>query len=941
MSVTVYAGNVEYGTEWVKDKPPYKHWDDLSNLKSNTNRAFCVKNGSVATRSGTYNTPAPIVLNQFNINLIAGTKIKKVVVHYSQQKFSLSRSQGSSTFPVFGGATFTLLGTGLSKTGEAVSSTYKAYTIEFTGVTREQLMSNSFGLKIAYPRNNSTNTGNMCIGNVCIEIVTEEPKILVSMDTSNNNKVLHDTVEVNCNVERLGSTDYKPVVFINVPVGLSLQTYEGIGSVTSESNGVYRWSSDFDGRNKNTVKITFECIGTGEQKISIVDSLTSAENILRINVKEYTYTVSTSLYEKNKPYMSGSTVDYNITVKTDNPTNMTLPVSVVIPSGVTINNLNVLQSSYGLTGNTVDSNNMRTLLFNLPILKTKTIPFNVTLSVSVYSVQNIFIDTKLYVTTPFIVIPSSYESLGFTRLEIPDAYKSNMGNNIDYIFSTIAKYELDNTNANIINYKNNLRIGIYNDSIDYVTDEDDFLNHVIWCQSISTKKWEEYKCQFKYNKNNPLYLVYSHDYVGNPLYESIHLDFSQGVLIEKQYDGLYDVSKKYPVPVTALLNNTEFAKVNMDKRTSTAPVIVYEWSGVDVFKTEDISLRGIVFNMTYNTSNDIEIQVTVSADGHNNIKGYRNKTLKKGSGTITLGGRFDLFGLTPHDLRGKVDQLTIEVEVNNPYDTQCTVELNDVKLTVNYIVIRPEAYGFEINGERSEEYGIYFTDMTPNLGTKNEISDYSITGSDKSIVNRMNINPKEIEIELSIDECDLEEELAIADDVITKLFTNKRNVLTNKPTMKYIIFDNMPDKRYWFVRKDEIDDSIDDGSYNAKIKLYIPDGTAEVIPMVTTGSAGATNGLISIEPLIHLQCTTKGKVQLSETYTKQSLLVTSSSINTGDIITVDNEQRKVTVKTPGGVEEKDITSGVDFSTTWFKLRGEYNFTSSTSIITDVQFYDRR
>lgn len=941
MSITVYAGNVEYSPEYVKDRPPYKHWDDLNNLKSNTNRAFCVKSGSVATRSGTYNTPAPIVLNNFNIDLVDGTEIKKVIVHYSQQKFSLSKSQGSITFPVFGGATFTLLGTGLTKTGEAVSSTYKSYTLEFTGVTLAQLRSSNFGLKIAYPRNNSTNTGNMCIGNVCIEIITENPTILVSMDTDNNTRVVHDTVEVNCHVEKIGTTDYNPTVYLNVPSGLSVDSWSGHGSLTNTGNGVYRWSSEFDNRNKNTIKVTFNCVSKGEHKLSLVDSLTNTSNILNINVKEYTYKVSTTLYDKNKPMVSGSTVEYNITVETDNPDSSYVDLSVIIPASVQINNLATLQSNYGLTGNTVDSNNLRTLTFSLPVSTRKTIPFNVSLVASVYSVQNISIGGKLYLTTPFIAIPSSYESLGFTRLLVPEVYTENLGNSIEYIFSTIAKYDLTNSLGSIINYKNNLRVGIYNSSSDYVADEDDFLNHVVWCTNITTRKWEEYKCNFTYNENNPLYLVYSHDYVGNPLYEDIHLDFTQGAIIEKQYNGLYDSSKKYPVPVKALLNNSEFAKVTMEKRTNTAPIILYEWSGVDAFKTEDISIRGIIFNMTYNTSHDIEIQITISADGHNNIRGFRNKTLPKGSGTVTLGGLFDLFGLTPHDLRGKVDQLTVEVEINNPYDDTCNVEINDARVMVNYLVITPEPYGFEVNGERSEEYGIYFTSITPNLGTKNEISEYSITGSDKSIVNRMNITPKEIEIEFALDECDLEEELAIADDVISKLFTNKRNVLTNKPTLKYIIFDNMPDKRYWFVRKDDIDDKIDDGSYTAKIKLYIPDGTAQVIPLVSTGSAGATNGLISIEPIIHLQSTTDGKVEINENYTKQSLLINDTNIKSGDIITIDNEHRKVTVKRAGSVDEKDITNNVDFSTTWFKLRGEYNFKSNTAIITDVQFYNRR
>ena len=366
--------------------------------------------------------------------------------------------------------------------------------------------------------------------------------------------------------------------------------------------------------------------------------------------------------------------------------------------------------------------------------------------------------------------------------------------------------------------------------------------------------------------------------MGNPIYEDIHFDFSQPILVERAFYDQVDLFDKYPVPLSGFLNNTEYAVVEMEKRTKTTPVICYEWNGADAFATEDISIRGITFNIDYNVSNDVELQITLGAEGFKDIKGYRNITLNKGSGTATLGGRFNLFGLTPHDLRGKADKLICDIAVNNPYDRRAIVELSNVKMIVEYIVIIHAPYGFTINGERGEEYGLWFYDMQYNLGTKNEIEEYSVNGTDKSIVNRMNITPKTIEIEFEIDECELKDAIALADDVILKLFTNKRNILTNKPVEKWIIFDHMPDKRYWFIRKDEIDDSVENGIYYAKVKLYIAKGTAEVIPTVKSGSAGETNGLISIEPVLHLQCAQDGNLSITELYTEQNILLKNDKL---------------------------------------------------------------
>ena len=951
MSITAYPTKVDYAPEYVPNKVPWKHWDDLENLKSN-NVAYCVKKGtgSIATRNGSYKTPAPLVLNNFNFDIAQGTIIEKVIVHYAHQKFSDSKSQANATFPIFSGPKITLMGTGQTKTGNAVPTSYTQNTMEFTNVTVEQVNSDEFGLKIEYPYNNSTNTGRMCLGNVYIELVVKTPALVLSADVNNTKPIINETITVNFHIDRINNIEYNPNVEITIPDGLTFKNSSGHGTATVNNNTL-TWNSKFDGRNRNTLTCTFTCTKSGTHTLEMYDKLSNNNYELQINVSNITISASTTLNNNNKPIQVGDTIYYNIILKTNTKETVTLnKVYIDLPSSVTINQRpnvnNVIRTAKIVRGNTEIT---RISIESLAVTGSLTLSFGVTFNQSLIGSQEVIIQRssssseETLLVTPLMIQSTTYGALGYTRIKIPEKYTEAMGNNITYRLMSVCKHIIDTSTVNLEDWRNNVRIGIYNSDEDLTHDFEEFLLFVHWTDKISTKNWTEYYVDFTYDADYPLYIVFSHDYYGNPIYDNVHFDFSQPILVEKQYWGTVNYFKKYPVPVKAVCGESEWGVVKLDKLTDTTPVIAYDWNGLAPLKNTDLAIRGITFYLDYNVSEDAELQVTISAEGYKDVKGYRNLTLKKGSGTAQLGGKFNLFGLTPHDLRGKAQQLTVEIVLNNPYTKTTEIEIQNLRLNINYLEIPDTPYGFSIDGQRGEEYGLWFTDMKKyNLGTKNEIEEYHVNGTDKTIVNRMNITPKEIEIELAIDECELKDALELADDVIAKLFTNRRNVLTNKPYERWIIFDHMPNKRYYWIRKDEIDDEVsDDGVYYATVTLYISRGTAEIIPVVVSGSAGETEGLVSIEPLIHLQSKVDGKLVLTEKFTEQSMLVKSDKIKAGDRITVDNENRRVGVIPSGSDDVQIITNDVDFSTTWFRVRGEYIFESSTAVITDVRYHDRR
>lgn len=950
MSMIAYAGSVDYSSEYVPNIPSkhYKHWDDLENLKGSVGVASCTRIGTpIATKSGTYNRPGPILLENFNFNIQNGIEIKKVVVHYSHYKLSESSSQTAATFPAFSGPVISLVGTGLSVTGNAPPTSLTHFKAEFTGVTREQLLSTNFGVKIAYPANTSTNTGRIKLGNVYLEVIYDVPNILVNATTKNNEVIVGSEFDVTFNVESLSKVNFNPSVKIQAPEIVTgkmnfVKKKSGAGTVSISGDTII-WDSEFSGGNyKNSITLTFKALSPSTVNMSCTEVLTGNKYSLPLTLKDYTVELSTTLNTNNKPIVTGDTVNYSITMKTNNPTVETKTLWIYLPAGVTI-----LESAFnGLNLNpritTTAQNTVLGVTFKLN--KSYTIPLKVTFNSSGFYTQDIKINSQsnpVSLSTPIIIQSNTYLQLGFSRLLIPTDYTEAMGDKIKYTVMTVCKHIISNAESAVLqDWKNNLRFGIYNSPDSFVSDEDEFIKRVKWASKMSTKSWSEFKIDFTYDATCPLYLVYSHDYLGNSLYENIKFDFTNPVLVETAYYGEVDVTKPYPVPVMALCRNTDYATISLDGFKDTAPVIVYDWNSGGVFNTEDVVLRGITFSCDYVVSSPVELQVTVSLP-KNTKKGYRNITLNKGSGKVNLGGRFDLFGLTPHDLRGKANDLLVELVVNNNYDEESLVELKNVILTVDYLIPNYGPYGFSVDGERSEEYGIYFSEMEYNLGTKNEIEEYHVNGTDTSIVNRMNIKPKEIDIEFSIDDCDLEEAVLLVEDVINKLFTNKRDILTNKPETKSIIFDHMPNKRFYFIRKDETDDDIVNGLYTCKVTLYIPKGTSEEINLTVTGSNGSTNGLISVEPVIHVQSLKKGSLQISETQTGAKLLVVDDRIDVGDVLTINNENRTVHLKKKGTTANINLSTLVDFSTTWFKIRGEYSFESTTAIITDVQYHNRR
>ena len=61
----------------------------------------------------------------------------------------------------------------------------------------------------------------------------------------------------------------------------------------------------------------------------------------------------------------------------------------------------------------------------------------------------------------------------------------------------------------------------------------------------------------------------------------------------------------------------------------------------------------------------------------------------------------------------------------------------------------------------------------------------------------------------------------------------------------------------------------------------------------------------------------------------------------GDTVIVDNQERQVKVIKQGSNSPLVLNEGISLETTWFIMQGEFNFTSETSNVYQVEYYEKR
>ncbi|MGI6565608.1 hypothetical protein [Methanosphaera sp.] len=943
------------------NKPQYglKNWHDPVNLQNMDTVATCGEvTNPIGRAKDTYNNPACLYF-AFQSNYPDGTKVTKIKLHYTQKVTSLASSQADNTFPKFNGPKITIYNqntnagsyTPPSKTGNAPTKNFVENTVEFTDIPLDEINIYDFGVLFDYPKNTSNNKGLIELKNVYMEFFIESAEILLTAQADNNKTAKGTYFNVTVNLQQNDSAHYTPDILIIPSEGIKyIEPVLKNGIVTKDDN-LYHWHPVWDKTKKAETKLKFQAITTGTQQITFQDVSTDKKVTIPISVADQEITVITEPTTKisvdgNHVLNQGETISYTINASTSDKTITSLPLEIHWPPSAEILNLDDLQKICpDITVTETNANLVLTGTFLLNEQGKISIPVQVRFNEVGTFAQIVYYDGKIIDTTTFIVKPSTYTHLAFTRVKLNDETIDAMGSNI--IYKVISQLKFSSTNPSlkykVTDYLKNLRFGVFNDSEDYLDDEYEFINHTNFTTTHAGTNYQIFKQTFKYNPKYPVYLVWSHEFTESENYDIFNIDFLEPILLEDSNPHDFEEVALYPHKPMDLIQSENWASVNLPSHKQTSSAWINTWDSGGLFDLKDIIVQGLQVEWQYNVSEDVELQLTiftfekVGAETETH-KGYRNITLKKGSGTKAIGDAWDTFGLKPHNLRN-LNSMALSVRLVNRDDNTIACDLNDFKIKVHILNKVSQEYGFEIEGERAEEYGIFLKDMTWDFGTKNDVKYYQTSGTDENTAYRSNIDKKDLEIEFTVGDCDFEESTVLLEK-IAKLFTNDRTTY-NKPIPKYILFDHMPNYKFWFVREEALDTKQEYGVYNVTAKLVIPSGTAENISNTVTGSSGSNMSVARVFPLIVARVNKKGApVTITEQNTKQALTINYDAIEVDDVIFIHSYERRIAHRKHDTNNYKNITENVDVNSTWFSIMGEYNFIGTNCDITEVVFKER-
>lgn len=957
--IRVEPKGVSYSPGTIFDDPlrsNYKYWDKLTEMITNGETAYCrhpdSANPTIAGANGTFNRPAPLDFT-FDINLPEDVKVNSVMVRYKQRKLS---TDGGETYCKIGGATVSLLGTSLSsQTGTAVSTTETTEHISFTGVTASQLNNSSFGVRIAYPKNTADTTGRITLRDVELEIDYEAGVYTnLFLSSSKNPLVMGEEGFIYATAIKYGTGTYSPTYTITLPTGLTYQSISTSGETTSYSDNTITWEPNFasEDKAKKTLMIKVKCTASNSNAyIEFNQPSTGTVTRYKVTLNRVFAVLTTGIQYDNNSYVAEKSYRHNVTIRTNDPlVPVTREVDIILTGNPEVLNPNEISQLSGVISSDLTdydrTNNRRVFYIRYNDTGgTLTIPIALRYNESGEYSETIYAydstSTRIgSLTKNFIVRPAELETLAYTYYRVPDAYLDVMGDGAIYTAGTNAKATLYTDDYTINDYVRNLRLGIYNFDPDLITsNEEAFLNNVYWSKTIAGTNQTIQTVDFTYDSNYPVFFVYSHMYLEDPVASYTVYNFTDPYLVEK---GIYSTSLGEGVrpaffrPARNMLDNDDYSTAYNFANSGTAQMLLDQWQDGGVL-TNKIAVRGVKVIFDYVTRYTTTFNAELFYDAHHT--GNRSIYLEAGSGTASIGSNSDKWNYTISDLTRYIKNMQLRFKaVNTTDNSPARVDVSNVRLIIYYI---NKATGgctnFSVDGQRSEDLGIYLQERELNMGTENEESKYHVTGTDETIINRLNVVSKKIKLKIAVPNCTIKESMPQIHEIV-EMFTNNREIYTNKPILKKLIFDDMPDEEFRFARIDSFDDEWKGATYYATITLEIPDGTTYSVSPIRTGGQGFVSTSIAIKPALYVKSKVDGSCIVTESYLNQYMEINDKNIEKGDYIIIDTNNRTVTIDSKPDVGE--ITNSLSFESSWFRIKGNYNFESTTCDILYVEYNSR-
>ena len=557
----------------------------------------------------------------------------------------------------------------------------------------------------------------------------------------------------------------------------------------------------------------------------------------------------------------------------------------------------------------------------------------------------------------------------FTFLEPSEEEFDRLGDGYPYVLQSSIKHTTSDTYERDW-YKNN-RLAVFNNAIsdnititettdpetgevtETITDSTDYENLTTsqilenaeyWSNAPTiVNEYNNLECEFTYNENYPLYLIFTGDYPETTTYgyDMGTITHNNPAIIEKQVYKGREPTGNYPEPISNLLDEN-IAETSIPNLDTTETIVLYDFPLEEDYGTDEThSIRGIEVTGTIEQADEMVLSAKlVSPSGETGERTIiiNNQDTIDSQTEFKFGGLGDLWGFQTTDLT-HLNDWEVQIFANNILlEEEANLNFGDIRIGFYIEQLQEQLINVRVNGEDLSYYGAFIEDAKIPEGLDTDTSFLSIDGTDTNDAYRQNIREKVIELEMSIGECDLQTSTDMLRQ-LTKLLVNEKDEY-NRPIPNTIEFSHYPDVYFEYIMTDTMDISTSAGAYTIKAKLTIPAGTAYSKQNTSTNITGFVQGIASVNPVISLKAQ-DNVITLQETITGQKFTIGYDGDWQTGIVEIDCEERRVYHRTnEDDTEPTDLSKYVDFNSDWFNLHGEYNFNASGCTVRKVEFTER-
>jgi hypothetical protein len=526
--------------------------------------------------------------------------------------------------------------------------------------------------------------------------------------------------------------------------------------------------------------------------------------------------------------------------------------------------------------------------------------------------------------------------------------------NDDQCILTIKQYNTDDEEMDSFTYHIDFNqeedtplTEIETDSTDYnnLTISEIFSNAEYWSQSIAgLNTYNNIETEFTYNKNYPFYILITGDYPeGDP--NNNNISFLEPCIIEEETYQERLQNGNYPTPIENTITNEDSSEIQIGAYNISDSIIFYNLPLDNDYGTNtERAIRGIELIGTIEQSDRLTLYAKLkNPQGESRqrsiiINDY--DTNLDSNNQFHIGGNGDLWGYTTLDITN-LEDWEIEFSIsNNLEETESNINFKNIQLILYIETVQPQNITAYINGEDIRYYGVFLTNVIIPEGLQTDTAYLKVDGTDTNDAYRQNITSKEITLEFDLGEdCNLEAN-TLSRREFAKLLVNDRDEY-NRPIPKKIEFSHYPDVYWEYIMEEAIEDKIEISSYtDGKVKLTIPAGTSYDKETTTTSNTGYVNGLATINPIVYVRPTDE-VVTVRETVTGQEFHIGYSGGWQNKILEIDCINKNVwLLENEEDNEPINLNKYVDWNSSWFRLKGEYNFTGVNCIVRTVEIRER-